>query len=100
MLKGILIGELKKIDMDKKGGPDVVQALDAIDKGLDAAVELLEKFNSEDIAKLLFAANQIAGGKIAKPEIAKAAVAIAALPAALKQIDAVVEAASKEMKKK
>lgn len=100
MLKGFFINELKKVDLDKKGGPDVVQALDAIDKGLDALVGLLEKYNAEDIGKLLFAANQITGGKLSKQELGQAAVAIAALPAALKQIDAIVEGASKELKKK
>lgn len=96
--KQMLINELKKVDIDHDGRPDVVEALDAVEAGCLALAKLTERFDAHDYSLLLHALNNVAGKKLSDAEIVEGSKALAALPAGLKSLNAILEGAEKELK--
>lgn len=100
MLVGMALKELLKVDLDKDKEPDAVEALEALDKGLDAAAGFLSKFNEGDLVNILNLLNNAIGGKLSQKEVADGAHELASLGPKLKAFDVIVEAAAKELEKR
>lgn len=96
-----------KVDLDKDGHADAVQALDAVDQGLDALVGFLSMFDEDDFRRIVQNFNVGAGGKLSTEQVEEVVKGLVKLPQGLAMLDVVVEkmeaaarAAEEEKKKK
>jgi len=91
--KTFILNELRHLDIDHDGHPDVEPALEKIDTGVQALEKILSRLGEPEILALLHAGNNAIGRKFNEAEIEAAAAALASVPAALLQLDKVVKGA-------
>jgi hypothetical protein len=82
---------------DLKKHPDVLAGLEKIDTGCKALQGVLSRLSVGEITAALVAVNTTTGKKFSDAEISVAASEIAQIPEGLKQIEALVESAEKDL---
>lgn len=90
--KQMVINELKKIDVDHDGHPDLPPALDKVHNGLQSAIKFAGRVHADEVAAFLKAS-----GKFDEAEIKEIALGISELPEGLGLLDKAVVAVKGEL---
>lgn len=92
--------EVLKVDIDHDGKPDVLEAIDAVEKGIHSLESVLSRFNAMDYKRALNFLNQVAGQRISPAEIESASADLAAAGAGLQYLEKLLQAAEKQLEAK
>jgi hypothetical protein len=97
-LAKIVKEEILKVDIDKKGGPDALQALDGLQAGIDKVQPFLNRLDEDDVRLLLQAFN--VGGKFTPEELDEFAEGVVESFKGLAAVKNISEQIETELKKK
>lgn len=93
--------ELKKLDLDRDGVPDVYEALDAAEEVLANLADFLSTFDEDEICNILQALNAFRAESKREPRcvLHEIAAKLVRIPDALRKAQAALDAAETELKR-